>query len=72
MKNPYMSFWLSCANAYAGAVRGFWTGELQRQQSAMMNAAVHNWMSLWTPPTVAPAPPARKRRTQRRAPRAGR
>jgi hypothetical protein len=37
MSNPWLSLWLSAANAWAGAVRGFWTAEMHRQQSAMMN-----------------------------------
>jgi hypothetical protein len=36
MKNPWMSMWLSAANASAGAARGFWTAEMRRQQNAML------------------------------------
>jgi hypothetical protein len=36
-KNPWMSLWLSAANTWAGAARGFWTAEMQRQQRAMLN-----------------------------------
>lgn len=28
MKNPWMSMWLSAANSWAGAARGFWTAEM--------------------------------------------
>ena len=34
MKNPFLSMWLSAANTAAGAARGFWTAESQRQQKA--------------------------------------
>jgi hypothetical protein len=36
-KNPWMSLWLSAANTWAGAARGFWTAEMHRQQKAMLN-----------------------------------
>ncbi|HEX2134690.1 MAG TPA: hypothetical protein VHG30_02130 [Microvirga sp.] len=36
MKNPWMSLWLSAANTWAGAARGFWTAEMARQQKAML------------------------------------
>jgi hypothetical protein len=35
-KNPFLSFWLSAANTWAGAARGFWTAEMHRQQKAML------------------------------------
>ncbi|WP_119679582.1 hypothetical protein [Indioceanicola profundi] len=38
MKNPFLSLWLSQANACAGVVRGFWAGEMKRQQTAMISA----------------------------------
>ncbi|EIM30846.1 hypothetical protein [Microvirga lotononidis] len=37
MKNPWMSLWLSAANTWAGAARGFWTAEMHRQQKAILN-----------------------------------
>ena len=37
MKNPWMSLWLSAANSWAGAARGFWTAEMARQQKAILN-----------------------------------
>ncbi len=39
MKNPFMSMWLSAANKAAGPVRGFWTAEAKRQQTAMVKEA---------------------------------
>lgn len=36
-KNPWMSLWLSAANTWAGAARGFWTAEMHRQQKALLN-----------------------------------
>jgi hypothetical protein len=39
MKNPWMSMWLSAANTWAGAARGFMTAEMRRQQNAMTREA---------------------------------
>ncbi|WP_154678263.1 hypothetical protein [Microvirga massiliensis] len=36
-KYPWLSLWLSAANTWAGAARGFWTAEMQRQQNAMLD-----------------------------------
>jgi hypothetical protein len=36
-KNPWLSLWLNAANTWAGAARGFWSAEMQRQQKAMLN-----------------------------------
>jgi hypothetical protein len=48
MSNPWMNLWLSAANSWAGAVRGFWTAELRRQQTAMVNEMVRQTMNFWT------------------------
>jgi hypothetical protein len=54
MTNPWMSLWLSAANAWAGAVRGFWAAELHRQQKAMATELVRQAMELWTRPWMVP------------------
>lgn len=36
-KNPWLSLWLSAANTWAGAARGFWTAEMHRQQKSILN-----------------------------------
>jgi hypothetical protein len=38
-KNPFLSLWLSAANAWAGAARGLMTAEMRRQQGAAAAAA---------------------------------
>jgi hypothetical protein len=48
MKNPFLSFWLSGANAAASASRGFWAGEMQRQQTAMLNEMTKQMVRFWT------------------------
>jgi hypothetical protein len=40
MPNQWISLWLSAANSWAGAVRGFWATELHRQGTAMANEMV--------------------------------
>jgi hypothetical protein len=65
MPNPWMSFWLSAANAWAGAVRGFWTAEMRRQQTAMTNEMIRQMMRFWTGVWAQPSPHA-KNRTRRR------
>jgi hypothetical protein len=63
MPNPWMSMWLSAANSWAGALRGLWTAELHRQQTAMTNELVRQNMNFWTQAWLAPlAGPKPKRR----------
>jgi hypothetical protein len=64
MSNPWLSLWLSAANTWAGAARGFWTAELHRQQSAMMNEMTRQMVRFWTDAWAAPMTygRARKRR----------
>ena len=69
MKNPFMSMWLSQANAWAGAMRGFWTAEMQKQQTQMMQEMTKQmmqfWGGAWKMPT-APVPVARRSTHDRR------
>jgi hypothetical protein len=46
--NPLLSMWLSGANAWSNAGRGFWMAELQRQQTAMMKEATEQMFRFWT------------------------
>ena len=54
MANPWLSLWLSASNSWAGAVRGFWTAELRRQQTAMANEMVRQTMDFWAKAWMAP------------------
>ena len=54
MRNPLMSFWLSAANSWAGAMRGFWTAELKRQQAAIANEMIRQTIDFWTRTAMAP------------------
>jgi hypothetical protein len=50
-----MSLWLSAANAWPGAVRGFWTATMRRQQTAMINEMTRQMVRFWTGPWTQPS-----------------
>jgi hypothetical protein len=63
MRNPFLSLWLSAANSWAGAMRGLWTAELHRQQTAAANELIRQTIDFWTGRWLAPlADPKPKRR----------
>jgi hypothetical protein len=49
---------------WAGAVRGFWTAELRRQQTLMANEIIRQtiefWTRTWMAPIVGPKPKRRR------------
>ncbi|MEK0082522.1 hypothetical protein [Benzoatithermus flavus] len=57
MKNPFLSLWLSQANAWAGAMHGLWAAELQRQQTRMLHEMtrqmLHFWSGAWMIPSAS-------------------
>jgi hypothetical protein len=60
-----MSFCLSAANAWAGAVRGFWTAELRRQQTAMINEMSRQMVRFWTGALAQPSSNSRNGKRRR-------
>jgi hypothetical protein len=62
MSNPWLSVWLSAANAWAGAARGFWTAEMRRQQTAMLNEMTRQMVRFWTGAWAQPSSSDSKRR----------
>lgn len=62
MRNPWMSLWLSAANSSAGAMRGFWTAELHRQQAAITNEMVRQMADFWVRTWMAAIPGQRSKR----------
>jgi hypothetical protein len=49
-KNPFLSMWLSGANAVLGTARVRATAEGRRQATNMMNQAAKNMTQMWTAP----------------------
>jgi hypothetical protein len=47
-KNPYMSMWLSGANAVAGSVRGQAAAQAKRHTAATVTAATEEIFKLWS------------------------
>ncbi len=69
MKNPWLSMWLSGANAWSGAARGMMAAEMRKNQNAMMREATKQATDFWfaQAKAVSPTTPVkRKRRTTRR------
>jgi len=60
-KNPFLSMWLSGANAVLGSARARATAEARRQASLSAAEGFNQMMRLWTG-TAPPAPMRRKRR----------
>ena len=48
-KNPFLSMFLSSANAAAGRARGLWTQQAKRNQTVAVKQAARSWAELWTP-----------------------
>ena len=48
-KNPFMSLWLSGANAAAGGVRSLASAEASKQQAELAKQTLRFWTSAWRP-----------------------
>jgi hypothetical protein len=62
-RSPFLSIWLSGANAVWGAARGRASAEGKRQAAAMMSEAAKQTVRFWTDALVSP-PPRKKRKTR--------
>lgn len=62
-KNPFMSMWLSGANAAAGSLRGHAVGQAKRQAATAMTKATKEIVDAWT---AGPATTPAKKRTRKR------
>ena len=58
-KNPFMSMWLSGANAVAGSVRGRATSEAKRQAATAMTKGVKQMVNFWSAAWMT-SPPRKK------------
>ena len=56
-KNPWLSLWMSGANAVLGSARGVATAQARRQASAVTNQAISEAVRFWT---AGPTPPRKK------------
>jgi hypothetical protein len=63
-KNPFMSMWLSGANAAAGSLRGRAAGQVKRQSTTVMTKATKDVFDFWA--TGLGAQPTKKRTRKRR------
>lgn len=61
-KNPFMSMWLSGANAVAGSARTCAIAEGRRQTSIMMTKGTRQMMDFWTGALLTPPPKRKKKR----------
>jgi hypothetical protein len=61
-KNPFLSMWLSGANAIAGSARSRAIAESRRQTSAMMTKGTKQMTDFWTGALLAPPPKRKKKR----------
>jgi hypothetical protein len=62
-KNPFMSMWLSGANAVLGAARSRATAEGKRQATTMMSHGAKQMARLWSGALTAP-PPRKKKKSR--------
>ena len=60
-KNPFMSMWLSGANAVAGSVRGRATAEAKRQATTAMTKGVKQMVNFWSAGLMTSPPPKKKK-----------
>lgn len=58
-KNPFLSMWLSGANALAGKARSAGTAEMSRQQTSLTKQATRFWTDAWLT-GVKPKPKRRR------------
>ena len=62
-KNPFLSMWLSGANAVASSARGRIASEAKRQSTIAVNKAASDMFTIWTDAmTASRAPKRRKKR----------
>ncbi len=48
-KNPFLSMFLSSANAAGGRARGLWMQQARRNQTAAVKQVARSWVDLWAP-----------------------
>jgi len=61
-KNPFLSMWLSGANAVAGSARGRIAAEAKRQSMIAVNKAASDMFTMWTGATAGSRASKRRKR----------
>ena len=61
-KNPFLSMWLSGANAITGSARSRALAESRRQASTMTTKSAKQMTNFWTATLLAPPPKQKKKR----------
>ena len=61
-KNPFLSMWLSGANAVAGSARGRIASEVKRQSTIAVNSAASDMFTMWTDAMAASRAPKRRKK----------
>lgn len=61
-KNPFLSLWLSGANAVAGAVRSRASAEIKRQTRQAMREGMRQAVQFWTGAPTSGSPRRKKSR----------
>lgn len=64
-KNPYMSMWLSGANAVAGSARSRAAAEGKRQAATMMTTSAKQIVDFWSGVLLTPSSPKKRKRKRR-------
>jgi hypothetical protein len=60
-KNPFLSMWLSGANAVAGSARGRIASEAKRQSTIAINKATSDVFTMWTDAMAGSRAPKRRK-----------
>ena len=61
-KNPFLSMWLSGANAAASSARGRIVSEAKRQSTLAVNKAASDMFTIWADAMAGSCAPKRRKR----------
>ena len=64
-KNPWLSMWMSGANAVLGSARGHAMAEAKRQTTAMTNQAISEAVRFWTGAMTLPRKKSSRKKSSR-------
>jgi hypothetical protein len=64
-KNPWLSMWMSGANAVLGSARGRATAEARRQAATVTNQAISEAVRFWTGAMTLPRKKSSRKKSSR-------